>query len=246
VVPFKREKGIAAAVIGIASAAVLSPEAHARQRVSEPPQPEISAAHEGCYEGSFCYAHARTNQLIADGAAARFNYVSGYSAPDQGHQEPGHTNQTLWVGVNNDPGQWCEVGWTKGGFGFETYPYWGRFSNGTYEAYPLYFGLGPPGTSHHWQIVRQYNGLYNVYIDNQDVADCFVDPFTLEIDVGLEYTSPSAAAPTVEPQDLQYRDINLVWHSWGEQGNVEDPQEVGPRSNFEWITEPTHGKDWIN
>jgi hypothetical protein len=261
-VPLKREKGIAAAVIGIATAAILSPEANARDQLPDSPSAAVSGAHTTCYGSTYthCFALGQSNLLIADGGAARFNFLS-YSAPDWNHggnlcpnppfygQCWGHTNQTLWVSVKSDPGQWCEVGWSKGFKGQpEAYHYWGFnvFEDGEWKTdeFGIYVALGDYGTSHFYQISRQYDGLYNIYIDNNDVADCFVDPFTVDIDVGLEYTAPNAVAPVNEPREIQFRDTNLNWHYMGELGTTMTENEVGSASRWDWVTQPTHGKDW--
>lgn len=162
----------------------------------------------------------------------------------------------LWVGVDSSQvssgiPDWCEVGWTKGwtdasGNKQSGYAhFYARYLNGAYsEAFPG-TPVGAAGTSHHYQIFRQYDGKYNVYIDNQDIGDCFANPFTLWAQVGLEYTSPTAKAEANDPRQLQWRrSSDLVWFNWGSLGTPVRSHQDGSSARWRWVTFPIYGRDW--
>jgi len=248
-VPFRREKGIVAAAIGIASSILLGGERSVSAYCNSP-------------TASNCFAYGKTDTLIIDGAAARFD-VRQVTTPDWGNFPYGHTNQTLWLGVQNSRpwvdhngnacspgpgcfwGDWCEIGWTKGGFGGGGYTHYYAFSvSGVYNQFQLNTPVGNFGVSHHYEIVRQYDGLYKMYIDLQEVADCYANPFSLWARTGLEYTYPTAKADTNNPRSLQWRDTNLNWHDWGSNNTPVNSEVFGSAARWSWVTFPTYGADW--
>jgi hypothetical protein len=254
-IPLRKEKGIAAAAIGILSSAILAPTAWGRDRL--PPAPR-SSAHEqqgGACTNIFnhpanCFVYGFVWQLSADGAAARFD-VRSYTAPDAG--DLGHTNQALWLGVQNSQpwtedgywGEFCEVGWTKAFHGDGNYrQYMAFYVNGVYDDSLVYYPI-TPGQSYHYQVLREYNGKYNVYIDFVDVHDCFANPASTWVRTGLEHSSTQATAAVNDPRELQWRDLNLNWHAWGDQGIPVYEQQIGPYPRWAWEQFPTHGEDWI-
>jgi hypothetical protein len=96
--------------------------------------------------------------------------------------------------------------------------------------------------------VRQYDGLYNFYIDNQDVGDCHANPFTLHVKVGLEYTHPNDKAAQNDPRELQWRRAtDLIWFDWGSLGTPysQFASSNNGRARWNWETAPTSGEDWI-
>lgn len=229
-IPLKKEKGIVATAAALAYSLIGG-------------APITSANY---------HATDATDEIIADGAAARLD-VANYTAPDV--QNGGFTAQVPWVGVENSSyaarDYWCEIGWTKGWTdgnqhdgNYRQYAAFRTHADG-YEEFLLYYGI-EVGRSYHYEIVRQYDGDYRLYIDLNHVGDCYADPFTLWVQTGLEYTSPDATANAVDPRELQIRrPTDLRWFYWGEVGNIEPPQIVGSRSRWQWQTYPTHGRDWI-
>ncbi len=241
-VPLRREKGVLAATIGILSSAILAPTASGRDAVPEARGPEVHGTHVSCSSLPNCYAVGRTSGFIADGAAARFD-VRSYTAPDWQHD--GHTNHALWVYVESSL-EFCEIGWTKAYHGDASYRHYGAYAvNGEYLDFPIDFPVGSSGTTHHYQIHREYDGKYNLYIDNNDVQDCFANPFTLLVETGLEYTSPSAVAPVNDPRDLQWRRAtDFAWFDWGSLSTSVTSLVYGSAARWNWEVYPTHGEDW--
>ncbi|MGB2694317.1 MAG: hypothetical protein WBD55_03915, partial [Dehalococcoidia bacterium] len=158
--------------------------------------------------------------------------------------------QTLWLGVENtqpntQSTEWCEIGWTKAYNGNPNNFHYGAFRvNGEYDDFPLYFAI-EIGNSYHYQIARTYDGLYDMYINFQDVADCHANPFSLYVQVGLEYTAPSAYAEVNDPRQLEWRRAtDLQWFSWGSLGTPVTSYEDGAAARWSWPDFPTHGRDW--
>lgn len=237
-----KQKAILTAGLGIAATALVGP---LRNDLEHGFASVVNA--DPCGVPIRCYATGSDGPLGANGGYGVFD-VEDYSAPD--YQQGGHTNQTLWTIMDNDPQEWCEVGWIKGWKGDGHYfHYWAQqkrdpaTGNYIYTDHLSTYPVGNSGTTHAYQIYQVSQGVFAVYIDLSAQGNCFSPGQVYTLYVGLEATNYRAKAAPDEPRSLQWRSaLSGQWYAWlggSYEGQVHNP----PFFVWSWIAPPDHGRD---
>ncbi len=151
----------------------------------------------------------------------------------------GHINNTIWVTTDSVDYLWAEVGYTRGFHGVNAFTYyWARNNSSGYSDGKL-DQIGTVGTAHEFEVQQVFNGEYDMYIDNVKVADdTGAYPWTVEVDTGLEYTSPSSSlSATVNHDWQQVRTTTCCsWNLWTTGSRVNTYTHT-----YTWTTNWYHG-----